>query len=390
MNPVTVLVIDADNTSRGFFAKILANYDYKVVEARNAREGYQKISETLPDIIACDSNIPELLVQEFIEHLRREKKFINIPIVVFSDSPDPEEMAKCMQAGGNEYYVKSGSSVNTFAQKVMELLRDTQQAHPENKKKGVLGVFISAKGGTGTSSICANTAMSLSKAMTSSTVAVVDMVLPIGSQSLITGNESDFNIVEVSKLAPEEITADHLRKNMVRPENWNFRLLPGAPNPGKAGEFNVQHTPNIIEALRKAFDYVLVDFGRSLSRISLPIVQDADVAVLVLSNDSSTVTLTKRTLDYLLEQGVQRDRLYPMFNRAVGLEGVTKAEAEEILGIRIRNTVPYMRSNLTLANNQHFPVETKFPTDTANFVFKQVAVEISEMGILTQTGELSL
>ena len=170
---------------------------------------------------------------------------------------------------------------------------------------------------------------------------------------------------------------------------FQFPVRQHTPNPGKAGEFNVQHTPNIIEALRKAFDYVLVDFGRSLSRISLPIVQSADVAVLVLSNDLSTVTLTKRTLDYLLEQGVHRNRLYPMFNRAVGLEGVTKAEAEQILGVEIRNTVPYMRSNLTLANNQHFPIETKFPTDTANFVFKQVAVEISKMGILTQTGELS-
>jgi len=118
-------------------------------------------------------------------------------------------------------------------------------------------------------------------------------------------------------------------------------------------------------------------------------VQDADVAVLVLSNDLSTVTLTKRTLDYLLEQGVHRNRLYPMFNRAVGLEGVTKMEAEKILGIGIRNMVPYMSSNLTLANNQHVPIETKFPNDTANFVFKQIAVEISQMGILNQTGELN-
>ena len=231
MNQTTVLIIDADDANRNFFAKILANYDYKVVEARNAREGYQKISETLPDIISCDTNIPELLVHEFIEHLRQEKKFVNIPIAVFSEAPDPDEMAKCMQAGGNEYYVKSGSSINTFAKKITELILDMQQTHPEENKKGVLGVFISAKGGTGTSSICANTAMSLSKVMSSSSVAIVDMVLPIGSQSLITGSESEFNIVEVSKLTPEEITAEHLEKNMVRPLNWNFKLLPGAPVP---------------------------------------------------------------------------------------------------------------------------------------------------------------
>jgi len=162
--------------------------------------------------------------------------------------------------------------------------------------------------------------------------------------------------------------------------------LPGSPDPGTAGDFNVSHAPNIIDTLRKAYDYVLVDFGRSFSRISLPIIQEADVAVMVLSNDLSTVTLTKRTLDYMQEQGVHQERIYPMLNRAVGLEGLTKAEAEKILEIGIRTTVPYMRSNLTLANNQNVPIETKFPTDSANFVFKQMAVEISQMGILTQAG----
>ncbi len=388
MSQVTVLIIDAEEASRTFLASILRNYDFNVIEAENAREGYQRISKSLPDIISCDTNIPELRAHEFIEHLRSEKRFMTIPIAVFSANPDPEEMQKCTQAGGNEYYAKSGSSANTFAKNIMGLTLKMKQAHPEEEKKGVLGVFISAKGGTGTSSICANTAMSLSEVMSNSTVAVADMVLPIGSQALITGCESDFDIVTASNLEPGLLRPEYLRQKMARPAGWKFSLLSGAPNPGKAGEFNVQHTPFIIDALRKAYDYVLVDFGRSLSRISLPIIQQADVSVIVLSNDLSTVTLTKRTLDYLREQGIHQDRLYPMLNRAVGLEGVTKTEAEQILGIQIRNTVPYMQSNLTLANNQNTPVEAKFPTDTVNFVFKQTAIEISKLGIKTQTGEL--
>lgn len=389
MSQITVLVIDAAESSRKFLVKMLQQYDFKVIEAGNALEGLQQISTTLPDVISCDTSIPDMRVYELIERVRQEKKFVRTPIVVFSADPDPEEMDRCSRAGSNDYYVKTGQSTNTFAKNVLTLINSMKQTHSEQEEKGVLGVFISAKGGTGTSSICANTATSLAKAMSSSTVAVVDMVLPIGSQALITGCESDFDLVEVSKLETEELTREYFLENLKKPEGWNFNLLCGSPNPGAANEFNVAHTPHILEELRKAYDYVLVDFGRSLSRISLPIIQKADVAVLVLSNDLSTVTLTKRTLDYLLEQGIQRDRLYPMLNRAVGLEGLTKAEAEKILGIDIRNMVPYMSSNLTLANNQHVPIETKFPTDTANFVFKQLAVEISQMGILNQSGELS-
>jgi Flp pilus assembly CpaE family ATPase len=385
MSQVTVLVIDAEDTSRNFLTTILRNYDFNVVQAVNAREGWQKAGEVFPDIIACDANMPEAHPDEFIIHLRREKRFVHVPIVVFSANPDPEEMERCMQAGGNEYYTKSGSSANTFAKNALDMILAIKQEHPDEDKQGVLAVFISAKGGTGTSSICANTATNLAKVMSSSTVCVVDMVLPIGSQALITGCENDFDIVNVSYKDPAELTPTYLRENMAHIPEWNFKLLCGAPNPGKAGEFNVQHTHDIINALRKAYDYVLVDFGRSLSRISLPIVQEADVAVFVLSNDFSTVTLTKRTLEYLLEQGVHKDRLYPMLNRAVGLEGLTKAEAEAILNVQIRNTVPYMQSNLTLANNQHLPLTSKFPTNTVSLVFSQLAVDISQMGIKTQS-----
>ncbi len=385
MNQISVLIIDTDVSSRQFFAKMLQKQDFQVIEAGSAMEALQKISENIPHIISCDANIIDMRVYEFIQRLRQEKKFTNTPIVVFSADPDPDEMEQCLNAGGNEYYVKSGHSTNTFIKNIMPFLSAMKDAHPE-EELGVLSVFLSAKGGTGTSSLCANVAMSLSRLMSSSTVALVDMVLPIGSQALITGYEGDFNLIEVSKLDTEKMTSDYLRENLVSPENWLFDLLPGSPDPGTAGDFNVAHVPNIIEALRKTYDYVLVDFGRSFSRISLPIIQQADVTVMVLSNDLSTVTLTKRTFDYLQEQGIHQERLYPMLNRAVGLEGLTKAEAEKILGVGIRTTVPYMRSNLTLANNQNVPFETKFPTDAANFVFKQMAVEISQMGILSQAG----
>jgi hypothetical protein len=60
-------------------------------------------------------------------------------------------------------------------------------------------------------------------------------------------------------------------------------------------------------------------------------------------------------------------------NRAVGLEGVTKSEAEGIIGIPIKMTMPYMGSNFTLANNLNQPITTKYPRDTASIVLKDAA-----------------
>jgi hypothetical protein len=63
-------------------------------------------------------------------------------------------------------------------------------------------------------------------------------------------------------------------------------------------------------------------------------------------------------------------------NRAVGLEGATKAEAEQIIGLPIKTTMPYMGGNFALANNLNQPITTKYPTDTASIILKDLAMNM--------------
>jgi pilus assembly protein CpaE len=244
---------------------------------------------------------------------------------------------------------------------------------------------MSAKGGTGTSSLCVNIGMNMASQLQHATVAVADLVLPMGSVASIVGaGEDEFNLVTVASQPTEKITSDQLKENLLVPSRWMFHLLPGAPDPETAINLNVGHIPTIVDSLRKAYDYVLVDLGRSLSKISLPLIQDADLVVLILSTDLSTVNHTKKLWHYLKAQGINPERVYTILNRAVGLEGLTKTEAEKILELDIKLMMPYLMGNFTLANNQNTPVSVKFPTDTAALVFKQAAVEMSQKVVKLQ------
>ena len=158
--------------------------------------------------------------------------------------------------------------------------------------------------------------------------------------------------------------------------------MPGCPTPRASNQLHVERIPNVIDALRKTHSYVLVDMGRALSKISLPIIKEADLIALVVSTDASTVALTKTVLDYLQkEEGVEASRIFPILNRAVGTEGLTKSEAENALKLGIRLTMPYLMGNFTLANNQHTPLSTKFPADTAAMVMKEAAIEMSRQAL---------
>ncbi len=90
--------------------------------------------------------------------------------------------------------------------------------------------------------------------------------------------------------------------------------------------------------------------------------------------DLSTVNHTKKIWHYLREEGIDPNYIFPILNRAVGLEGLTK----KILGINIKLTMLYMMGNFTMANNQNIPISVGFPTDTATMILKQAAIEMSQ------------
>jgi hypothetical protein len=54
--------------------------------------------------------------------------------------------------------------------------------------------------------------------------------------------------------------------------------------------------------------------------------------------------------------------MYVILNRALGLVGLTKTQAEEILGLPIKTAIPYMEGNFALANNLHQSITTKYPS----------------------------
>jgi hypothetical protein len=58
---------------------------------------------------------------------------------------------------------------------------------------------------------------------------------------------------------------------------------------------------------------------------------------------------------------------------------LTKVDAEKELELPIRAAIPYLSSNVVLANSQHQPFTQKFPKDTGSIVFQETAKEISNL-----------
>lgn len=389
MSAQRLLIIDEDQSTIKYLGFNFKKEDFEVSFATNPKEGMIAAFKNRPHIIIVDPNISGMDIKDFIERLKKDRRIARTQLIAFSSLSNPQEIQTVIDLGFDYYIAKEGDafpdlqkavheSVDTLLAKSSSPAKSTNE--PEQKpagKEGKTVIFLSAKGGTGTSSICANLAHMCNE-KEEYKIAVVDMVLPIGSIGRIVGYDGPLNIVEASQMTNAETSPEYLLESLPKPDLWGFQLLAGSPTPQQANELDISRIPVLIDTLKSVFDYVFVDLGKSLSRISLPIIQSADQIVLILGLDEATATLTYSVWDFLKANGIKPEQVYPLINRAVGLEGFSKSEVEETLGVTINNTIPYMERNFTLANNQHQPILHKYPDDAVTISMRQAVREITE------------
>lgn len=368
-----ILVVDTDLASRNYIATELQKVGFPILQASSGKEALVVAWRDRPDIIIVDPVLADLKGEELAVRLHSDARTAHVPLIALSSDPQQSRGRSCRQAGFKEYLVKTAQAVPSLIETLNRLMSVDQTSVKEG---GLLIVFMSAKGGTGTSSLCANIAMNIAQHQPEARVVVVDLVLPIGSISEIVGYEGDQNLVTIADMPAAETTPEFFRRRLAEMENWHFHLVAGSPDPESANELNVGRIDELIRSLKSAYDFVLLDLGRSLSRIGLPLIAHADLLVMVVSTDISTVDLTKTVWEYLQSKGVLASSIYIILNRAVGLEGLTKAEAEKIIGMPIKTAMPYLGGNFALANNLHQPISLKFPNDTATIVLKEAAEQM--------------
>jgi pilus assembly protein CpaE len=381
----TVLIVDENQATRGYLSSVLKERQFDTLEVGSGKEALISAWRDNPDLILFDPIFSDIQDVEFIQKLRQHARTEKTPIIAFSSDPAPARREACLKAGVDEYIVKSSGALSQLHQALDRLfsggttIAGSSESGHGSRGKGLLFVFLSAKGGTGTSSLCANLAMTIKEQHPEARVVVVDLVLPIGSIGQIVGYGGQVNLVTAANLPSGQANGEYFLKNLPEPELWKFQLLAGSPDPQHGSNLKVDRIGQIVETLRAAYDFVILDIGRSLSRFSLPLIQQADLIPLIVSTDQSTVKLTKTVWKYLHELGIDTQNVYAILNRAVGLEGLTKAEAEQIIGFPIKTTLPYMGSNFALANNLNQPIITKYPKDTATIIFKDVAGDMVKL-----------
>ncbi|MEE8395427.1 MAG: response regulator, partial [bacterium] len=93
--PCVALVVEDDRDTRELLCRALEAEGWAVSQAGNGREGLERLREKVPRIILLDLMMPEVDGFEFIDFLRREEAWREIPVIVITAADiGPKERKK--------------------------------------------------------------------------------------------------------------------------------------------------------------------------------------------------------------------------------------------------------------------------------------------------------
>lgn len=101
-----ILLIEDDQIVRDNTAEILQLANYEVLTAENGKEGLEKASVFMPDLIICDILMPELDGYGVMQIAMRNVKLQRTPIIFMSAKTKHEDIRKGMDLGASDYITK--------------------------------------------------------------------------------------------------------------------------------------------------------------------------------------------------------------------------------------------------------------------------------------------
>jgi len=94
MNRFTILIVDDTLSCRESVAAMLRRSGYRVICAENSRRALDVLENNTPDLMLLDLAMPDASGPEFLEAVRQDLRWRDLPVILFTGSGDVMELAK--------------------------------------------------------------------------------------------------------------------------------------------------------------------------------------------------------------------------------------------------------------------------------------------------------
>ena len=178
---------------------------------------------------------------------------------VYSAQADPDLLVRCMRAGAREYLMMPFDK-GEIAEALVRVSALRVALRPAKKAGGRLLVFLSAKGGSGATTLACNFAVSLAQESRKRTL-LIDLNLPLGDVAINLGIKAEYSIASAFQNSGR-LDAHFLFGLLVKHRSGLFVLA--APSELAPTFVSADVIDKLLEVACQNFDFVVVDAGSRL------------------------------------------------------------------------------------------------------------------------------
>lgn len=335
---------------------------YAVSRAPSGKQGLIMAWRDLPQAVILDLDLPDVDSIEVIRKLRRDRRTADRLILGMLLPDQPQRRADATEAGMNGCVLKQADA----AEHLLLLLRGERPAtgpllRPSTRPLGGARIAILSPGASvGSTTFCLNLASELALQSPDRGCVAVELTPGPGAFSRITGLRTEGHLARLARLGDAQLTPNPLRDLVPYAKAWGFHWIPAPPEPLDTSSLDPEWPARLLQALERAFAYVLLDVGRNLSTTNLAATRAARLLIVLFAPDSESVEKCQSLLRFLQLEDIPAERLVLVSN-AVSTHPTLAPEAiEHALGRAPEAELPDAGTELRQCNEQHLPFARRY------------------------------
>jgi pilus assembly protein CpaE len=250
-------------------------------------------------------------------------------VIVVSPTKDPELILRSMRAGAREFVLESDHEELKLA-----VRSQAQVTEPVDGNGAVITIF-GAKGGVGCTTIACNLAGSLQAA--GARVCIIDLDFHLGdvlSFMDVAGNYSITDLLQnMSRLDRELLETSMMR----HPTGVNVLAQSGKME--EAEQIKGTDIGNLLNFLRKHYNYVLLDGVKGFDEISLAALDGSQHVLMVLTQDVPAVRNGQRCLELFGRLGYDQTKVKLILNRYQKSSKITLEVVADTLKVPVSHAI---------------------------------------------------
>ncbi len=244
--------------------------------------------------------------------------------IVYSAQADPDLLVRCMRAGAREYLMLPFDK-GEMTEALVRASTLRLAARPSKKTNGRLLVFLSAKGGSGATTLACNFAVSLAQESRQKTL-LIDLNLPLGDAAINLGIKAQYSIVTAFQNS-SRLDAHFLSGLLVQHNSGLFVLA--APSELAPTFVSADVIDKLLEVACQDFDYVVVDAGSRLDMQRKHLFDESAIVYLVTQVGIPELRNSHRLITQLSAKGSPKLEIilnrYNPISQEIDEEHITKA-----------------------------------------------------------------